>query len=267
MLRAPLLTLLLVGTPGLALAEEPAPADATTAPAGDTATNTPPADQAASATATPDDAFKIKRGFFAESDLGLFMTFGGRNTNNPDLPARGVSNVQPHLGVTVGYDVVHGPKYNFSLGVKLAMGFSGGAGRATESEIAEGINDVTTKSNDYTVIETGIQAAFSYLVTDRLALTLKADGGGGFLDPDPTVATITEPPCPEGANTVDNGRACITPGSGSAAFAPMFGAGIGVEYFTLLNDFSVGVTLRFAGILKDGMIPAASATFPIKYTF
>lgn len=198
----------------------------------------------ATGSASADARFKIRRGFFAEGDLGVFLTFGGRNTNNPELPKRVTSNIQPQLGVTVGYDVAHGETYSFSLGLKLAMGLNGGAGRVSGTDPG----DPTTKSNDYAVIQSGLQAALSILMTDRLALAFKLDGGAGIVDPDPT-------------KTADD------PSAGSATFAPVLGGGAGLEYFTLLNDFSVGVTLRFEAILLDGMIPGATVTIPIKYTF
>lgn len=193
------------------------------------------------------DQFKIRRGFFAEGDLGVFLTFGGVNANNPSLPKRATSNLQPHIGVTLGYDLSHGPKYDFSLGLRFGMGLSGGASRATPSDAAAGL-DVATRSNDFSVIETGLQAAFSYLLTDRLGLVVKADGGAGLVDPDPT-------------RYADDAKA------GKAAFAPIFGVGTGLEYYTLLTDFSMGVTFRFEGVLLGGLIPAASVTLPVKYTF
>jgi hypothetical protein len=211
--------------------------------------DTPPAaPEAAGPSSAPQDRFKIKRGFFAQSDLGVFLTFGGRNTNNPMLPSRVTSNIQPHLGVVVGYDVVHSEAFSLSLGLRFAMGLSGGAGRVTSAEL--GMEDVTTKSNDFSVIEAGGEIGLGILATDRLAVTIKVDGGAGIVDPDPS--KVAGDPCN-----------C----AGAATFAPTFGAGAGIEFFTLLNDFSVGFTMRFQGVLVDGLIPGASFTIPIKYTF
>jgi hypothetical protein len=39
----------------------------------------------------------------------MYMTFGGRNTNSQGLEARGTSNIQPHIGVTLGYDIFSTP--------------------------------------------------------------------------------------------------------------------------------------------------------------
>src|SRR5262245_30622529 len=98
---------------------EPAATAKQAPPAAATKQEAPPAEPGGGkpASAPPADTsgrFKIRRGLFAEGDLGLFLTFGGRNTNDPGLPSRSTSNVQPQLGLTVGYDLVHGETYNFS---------------------------------------------------------------------------------------------------------------------------------------------------------
>ena len=230
------------------------------------ATETPETTPAAEAQETAPEArrgpeFNLRRGFFAESDLGVFLTFGGRNTNDPLLPARSTSNVQPYLGVTLGYDLSHTDSYSFALGLKLAAGYSAGAGRATEAEIDQhGTNPITTRPNDFAVMEVGAAASLAVMMTDRLALTIKVDGGAGIVDPDPTKAACAAP-CTGG------GKMASEPGAGKAAFAPIVGGGLGVEYFTLLNDFSVGLDARFAMVMLGGAIPGLSISIPIKYTF
>jgi hypothetical protein len=200
--------------------------------------------------------FQIRRGFFAEGDLGVYMTFGGRNTNDPMLPSRAASNIEPHLGVTIGYDVASGDSFNVAVGLKFSMGLNGGLGRVSGSELAGDSAMLTTKSADFSVYEAGVQVAISYLLNDRFALTARFDGGAGFLDPDP-------------AKTADNS------GAGGMAFAPVFGVGLGGDWYTLLNDFTVGLLVRFQGILtpagpnpgSGGLIPALAITIPVKYTF
>jgi hypothetical protein len=223
---------------------DPAPAAKTEEKKDDaSATETTPA---ATVESAPQERFKIKRGFYAQADLGVYMTFMGRNTNNPAFPKRFTSNVQPHVGVVAGYDVVSSDSFNLGLGARFAMGLSGGAGRVSDAELMG--EDIGTKSNDFSVIELGAEADLAIMMTDRVWLNIKLDGGAGIVDPDPTKVAGED-------------------GAGAATFAPVFGAGVGVEYFTLLNDFSVGATLRFQGVLADGMIPGMSITIPIKYTF
>lgn len=226
------------------------------APAPESAPAAPSAKTASGKSQTDTGTFKLRRGLYAEADLGLFMTFGGRNTNLPDLPSKGASNIQPTLGFTVGYDLVHSPAFSFGLGIGVAMHLNGGAGRVKAEDIQAGVEDQTTKSNDFVIIPIGLAPMVSILLSDRLALSIRGDGGMALLNPDPTTAAATSQPRDESIV-----------GAGSSAFAPFFGVGAGLEYFTLLNDFSVGVRVSFLGVLRDGFIPGATATFPIKYTF
>jgi hypothetical protein len=198
--------------------------------------------------------FQIRRGFFAEGDLGVFMTFGGKNTNDPMLPSRTVSNLEPHLGVTVGYDVLSNDSFNLAVGAQFAMGLNGGLGRVSNSQIAAAADtsQLNTISADYSVFETSLQVAMSFMLNDRFALTTRLSGGLALLDPDPS-------------KTAD------LPGAGGLATAPVFGVGVGLEYYTLLNDFAIGIPLlRFQGILAPGgagFIPGLAITVPVKYTF
>lgn len=199
------------------------------------------------------DPFQIRRGFFAEAGLGVYFTFGGRNTNdtNPDnpYPKKGISNVQPYLALTFGYDLVHSDSFALNAGLRLSAGYSGGAGRVTDEEIANNFDEVSTKPSDFAVLETGVAVGAAFFVSERVALTVKVDGGLAAVDPNPT-------------------RFASEEGASSAAFAPIVGGGLGVEYFTLLNDFSVGTDLRFAMVLLSGSaIPSASVSIPVKYTF
>jgi hypothetical protein len=207
----------------------------------------PPAQPEVTATdeAERSDGFTIKRGFFAEGDLGIFVTIGGVNTNSIELNSRSTSNLQPYVGATFGYDVFSTDVFALGLGVRLAMGLNGGAGRAdpVEGSIAN------EKSNDYSIQEAGAVVNLVFLVTDRLGLTLKLHGGAGFVTPDPTV------PASE-------------PDAGGFTFAPVFGGQFGLELYTLLNDFSIGIQAGFVGAIAGGeFIPGLSGTIPIKYTF
>lgn len=201
----------------------------------------------ATTTEQQDVPFQIRRGFFAESDLGAFFTFGGYNTNVPELPSKGMSNVQPYLGLILGYDLMSKPKTNLSLGLKLAAGFSAGGGRPSGEQLQD-VDTATTLPNDFAVYEAGLTIGFAYFVSERVALTVKADGGAAIVTPDTTIPASVA-------------------GAGGTAVGGVAGGGLGVEYFTLLNDFSVGVDLRFGAIFHGGMIPSASVSVPIRYTF
>jgi hypothetical protein len=239
----------LVAAPALGRAEEESSGGAQPAEAAAPATG-------ASAKAS-EPRFDIRRGLHSEGDFGVFLTFGGTNTNNPALPSRATSNIQPYVGVMVGYDVLQGDNWNLALGGKFALLLNGGAGRVSNAEIADtspGAPDPTTKSNDFAVYETGLAVHFGYLLTDRLALNVKADGGLAVLDPDPSLAAANYDGDP-----LDQ--------AGGIGVGGIFGVGLGVEWFTLLNGFSVGATARYVGILADGLISGVSVTFPVKYNF
>jgi hypothetical protein len=196
--------------------------------------------------------FPIRRGFYAEADLGVFLTLLGRNTNKATLPAKSTSNAQPYLGITLGYDVLEKPGFTLGVGLKLAAGYSSGAGRISDTELNDGsITDVQlmTRPNDFAVYEIGVSVAMGFMVHERVAITLKLDGGMGAAYANPYLFASET-------------------GAAGAAIGGMAGGSLGVEYFTLLNDFSVGLDLRGAGVFIAGnIIPAVSITAPIKYTF
>jgi len=247
---------MLIALPSLAFAQdgEEAPPDAKPADATEAKPEEKPAkapDAAAAVDPDADRPFQIKRGLHAEADLGVYFTFGGRNTNDPNLqyPGKTISNVQPYLGVFFGYDVIQAPKYAFAVGLKFAAGYSGGAGRVSASEVQVGSTMTGERSNDFGIMQVGAGLAFDYLVNDRLAVTVKADGGLAALDPDPS-------------------RFAADPAAGGATIGGIVGGGLGIEYFTLLNDFSVGFDARFAMVFGGGgSIPSMSLTVPVKYTF
>lgn len=218
---------------------------------GETPAATDPAAPAAAATEeAPSEPFPIRRGLYAEADLGVFLTMLGRNTNKPGLPSKPVSNVQPYLGVTFGYDVLQQDKFSLGLGVRVGAGYSSGAGRVSDADIATFSEaELLTRPNDFAVYELGLAVATSYLVHERVALTLKVNGGLGAAYANPYLIAGTA-------------------GSAGTAVGGFGGGSLGVEYFTLLNDFSVGLDIRGAAVfLSGGIIPNLTITAPIKYTF
>jgi hypothetical protein len=266
MRRALIFSLLVTAVPLTALAQEGL--DKGTKPEKDKAGAKDPgkATQEVQTNQPQEPRFKIRRGFFAEADLGMYLTFFGRNTNDTTLPSRFSSNLEPHLGVNIGYDVAHTDSFNLAVALRFAMGLNGGLGRVSSTEYQTatdpgankaGQPDPSTKPADYSVSEVGLMVAASILTTDRFAITIRGDGGLGILDPDPTKAASTLDTMPQNL-----------PDAGKVAFVPVFGVGAGVEYYTLLNDFTIGALIRFQGVLAPGtLIPAMSITFPIKYTF
>lgn len=237
-----LLSAIVAIAPSLAYAQ--APAD----PAADGEGSQPK--KRAPAAASPVDGSAVRHGLFAESDLGVFLTFGGRNTNAPpDFPSRPTSNIQPYLGLTFGYAARLSDTLSLGGGLKIAAGYSAGAGRITGGDLNTlQVDDLATRPNDFAVMQAGAMGVIGIFLTDRVALTGKIDVGLGVADPNPT-------------------KSAAESGAAGAGIGVIAGAGFGVEYYTLLNDFSVGLDVRFGAILIGGFIPSVSATLPIKYTF
>ncbi len=191
--------------------------------------------------------FLVKRGVYAEADFGAFVSFGGVNTRAVDLPTRTFSTPQTYAGVVLGWDLAHGAFYSFALGLRTAFALNGGAGRVSDSERSQDPN-IRLKPSDFLIWELGLHAAFAWMLGRRIAWKFRVDGGGAVLSPDPALGALES-------------------GAGGSRWAPAFGVGTGVEYYTLLTDFSVGLSVRFVGVLREGLIPGMTVSVPLKYAF
>ncbi len=180
--------------------------------------------------ATPPEGveFKPRRGFFTETDIGMFFTLGGENL---------YSNAQSYLQLGVGYDLTE----TISLGAHFGLGSSAAncfAGYLPDS-------DICALSDNFTVTFGDVTAAYHVRLTDRLYLTPKLAAGYTRLDPAP----------------VDAGGE-----PGRALNALNAGAGIGIEYGTMMDHFSVGADFLARYVIGPN-IPTF-ALFPrVKYTF
>jgi hypothetical protein len=179
--------------------------------------------------ATPPEGapLEVRRGFFTEADIGVFFTLGGENV---------YSNAQTYLQLGVGYDLTE----TLSLGVSFGLGASAAncfAGYLPGS-------DLCRMSDNFTVTFGNVTAAYMVPLAERLYLTPKVTAGLSRLDPAPV-------------GDGDPGRAM------SALNA---GVGIGLEYATPMDHFSVGADVMTRLIIGPN-IPTF-AIFPrIKYTF
>ncbi|MFO0726783.1 MAG: adventurous gliding motility protein CglE [Myxococcota bacterium] len=242
-----LISSLVLSAPAFA---QDAPATQEPAASGEEGAKTAPAvPQQAAQGEGEDRPFQIRRGLFAETDVGVYFTFGGTNTNDaPNFPKKSISNIEPYLGVFFGYDIVRGQKLTFAAGLKLAAGYSGGAGRVSATQLTDG-TPVGELPADFGIMQLGAGISVSYLLSDRIAIVGKADGGMSAVLPNPLIPASVA-------------------GAGGAAFGGIFGVGLGMEYFTLLNDFSVGLDVRFSmAMLSGASIPGLGITVPVKYTF
>lgn len=172
--------------------------------------------------------YKPRRGFFTETDIGMFFTLGGENT---------YSNAQSYLQLGVGYDLTE----TLSLGLHFGLGSSAAncfAGYLPDS-------DICALSDNFTVAFGDMTAAYHVRMTDRFYLTPKVAAGYTRLDPAP----------------VD-----MSGDPNRTLHALNAGVGIGIEYGTMMDHFSVGADF-LARYVFGPNIPTF-ALFPrVKYTF
>lgn len=175
---------------------------------------------------------KVRRGFFAETDLGVFWTLGGENR---------YSNAQSYLQLGVGVDLTE----------RLTVGAHFGLGSSAVNCFAGYLpdSDVCRLPDNFTVAFANGSLAYNFTLGERFYLSPKLLGGMARLDPAPIG---------------EDGRT-------AAILAPNAGLGVGIEYFTSMDHFSVGADFAARAVLvpgdHGGVIPTF-ALFPrVKYTF
>jgi hypothetical protein len=183
----------------------------------------------AALSATPPEGvpLEVRRGFFTEADFGTFFTLGGENT---------YSNAQTYLQLGVGYDVTE----SLSLGVHFGLGASAAncfAGYLPGS-------NVCSMSDNFTVTFGDVTAAYLVPLAERFYVAPKVAAGLTWLDPAP-----------------------VGEGDPSRPMTALnAGVGIGLEYATPMDHFTVGADL-LARYIVGPNIPTF-AFFPrVKYTF
>jgi hypothetical protein len=142
-----------------------------------------------------------RRGIFAETALGAFATLGGS--------AR-VSAVQPYLSLTAGRN----------LGERSALFFSLGIGASGQSCFDRGQTGcAAADSFGVTFLEMGASAGTQ--VAPRTTVSAKVLGGVGIFSPGPFAHLDGSVP--------------------DRVVAPHLGMGVGIDYDTHLDHFSVGI--------------------------
>ncbi len=185
------------------------------------------------AAATPSEgvALEVRRGFFTETDVGVFFSLGGQNQ---------YSNGQTYLQLGVGYDVTE----NIALGAHFGIGANAQNCFATMDPGPCQARHPTNNTLDaypdsFTVTFFNLTAAYLFEVTDRFYIAPKLTGGYTLLGPAPL------PGVTSGAN---------------------FGGGVGVEYATHMDHFTIGADVLFRFIAGPN-IPTMSIFPRVKYTF
>ncbi len=184
--------------------------------------------------------FVFKRGFYTQSDLGgYFRLFGFTDeTANGVLCVRCkpvyYSNLQPYIGLSVGYDVLDFLAIQASLGTGFVAN-------------AAPVQADPNSPRDYGMIFTNIALVPSWNFFDRYVLMGKVFAGGAFLTPPPQLD--------------------------APFYGGDVGFGFGVQYATLLTDVIIGIEVNsFFSIFPDGgggllFIPGFNFAPVIKYVF
>ena len=195
--------------------------------------------------------FVFKQGIYTQSDLGGFFVIG-KSLGSPTgstigelcddgsagggKPCKSVptSQLQPYIGLSVGYDI---SQY---LGLQVSFGTGYVANAAVYGDSIE-------NPRDYGLTTVNLAVVGSFYVLERLAIMAKLMGGAAFMSPEPF----------PGEPTI----------GGNAGF------GIGVRYATLLPDVFVGIdgNLMVAFIPASAgdmvIVPGVSFAPVIKYVF
>ncbi len=189
--------------------------------------------------------FVFKQGIYTQSDLGGFFVIGnalgsptgysiGQTCGGPPCEPVPTSQLQPYIGLSVGYDIQEW------LGVQISFGTGFVANAAIYNLSLE-------NPRDYGLTNINLAVVGSFYVLERLAIMGKLMGGASFLSPEPAPGEPTL-----GGNA---------------------GVGFGVRYATLLPDVFVGIdgNLIVAFIPSSGgspvIIPGVSFAPVIKYVF
>lgn len=175
---------------------------------------------------------QIRRGFFTEMDLGTFFTTGGEP---------GVSNAQVYVSLGLGYDVLTIDDHFLAVGLGFSQAASAGSCFGTPLEDGSCVDaNNEPLSNNWTAQTVEATVLYGFQVVPRLLLTARALGG---------VASITPKAFADTENPV-----------------PLIGGGLGVEYATQFDHFSLGLDAAAKYFLGPNITGFAIAP-RVKYTF
>ncbi|MBI3183827.1 MAG: adventurous gliding motility protein CglE [Myxococcales bacterium] len=189
----------------------------------------------AATAATPPEgvALVVRRGFFTETDIGGFMTVGGED---------GYSNLQTYLQLGIGYDVSQ----------TIELGLHAGIGANAQNCWDRKEREECVEADNFTVMFIDLTAAYLFRIAERFYVTPKLVGGYTLMQPAPTF----NPPRPKGSQDPN----------GAIDRGPNAGVGLGVEYATSMDHFSIGFDVMGRYIVGANI--TSLQFFPrVKYTF
>jgi hypothetical protein len=144
------------------------------------------------------------------------------------------SNVQTYLQLGIGYD----------LGPHLELAAQFGLGTSAANCFAVRESGQCSLADSFTIGFANLTGAYLLRVAERLYLTPQLTAGYSALDPAPVLSSEGRP----------------------IRSAANVGGGLGVEYATQLDHFSIGADVISRFILRTGIV--SLAIFPrLKYTF
>ena len=191
---------------------------------------------AAAATPSEGVALKVRRGFFTETDVGVYFSLGG------DL---GYSNAETYLQLGIGYDLSENIELALNVGVGANASDCFAGRKGTNVDGTPDTNTDCLQSDNFTNTFIDLNVAYLFRVWERLYVAPKLAGGYTLLDPAPAVRAS---------------GALMTA-------APNLGVGVGVEYASSMDHFSVGVDVMVRFVIGPAVI-TSMAIFPrVKYTF
>lgn len=184
-------------------------------------------------------AQEIRQGLYADVNLGGFFTAGGKNLAGKTS----VSNAQAYLQLGLGYDVLSFSegKYNLGAGIHFGLGSSAAScfGERVGAKCNYGANDPDAPE-DFSLTMIGAEVVFRWRVLERVFVRPRLDGGLAMLAPEPMRG---------------------------ASRAGYFGIGVGVEYATNMDHFTIGAEIGSRFIFAPTVIPAIAFYPRVKYTF
>ena len=191
--------------------------------------------------ATPSEGvpLQVRRGFFTDLGFGGIVDFGGYD---------GYSNLSTYLHLGLGYSIPVSVTQSGSLidiGLHVGIGANAQNCYATRNKAGDcvGVSSATTSvADNFTMTFLNVTGAFLFGLAERLYLGPKILVGYTLLDP---------PPDESGT------RGGITGG-----------AGLGIEYATNMDHFSIGLDVLGRLIIgPDQLITSLQFFGRVKYTF
>jgi hypothetical protein len=168
---------------------------------------------------------RVRRGLFTETNIGVVMTFGGRER---------YSNAQSYLQLGIGYD----------LGEHVELAAQVGLGSSAANCFASLQPGQCPLADSFTMAFANLTGTYLIRLAERFYLTPKLSAGYTSLDPAPVLSKDGRP----------------------ISSAANFGGGLGVEYATQMDHFSVGLD-----VLGRYIVAASITSFALlprlKYTF